>query len=253
VTATRLLLRVVAAATAALLAAGCTTMDRDPENPSISSHAPEPGSGNSLTRPQRDALSPHLYVAIAEDVRATDRAERFNRYLATAWETIQEVGNLSPEEVDALYMPDLEKPRSEWTDQDYVNYGTLATWLVTTQQDTEEALRALSVVYNKDRMPESWELLSDWIAEHPGTGYKAVYKVVPSRYSDNELRNVTVGPVLIGPKGGRFVQQRSLSSDQRATSFTLYKNFQDADGNVISIKEGNYTDLNDPDLRNIIK
>ncbi|WP_158021551.1 hypothetical protein [Mycolicibacterium chubuense] len=97
-----------------------------------------------LDRSERDGMAPDDYVLLKQGIRSADRAERFNRYLHTAWENLQPF--LDERDKPVLYMPDLGKPRAEWTDHDYLNFETLAIKLVTTQQDKDEALRALSAV-----------------------------------------------------------------------------------------------------------
>ncbi len=197
---------------------------------------------NGTTREQRDQLLPTEYTDLPEEVRANDRAERFNTYLHTAWETIQPA--LNEDEKRVLYMPDLTKPRAEWTDQDYLNYRTLATWLVTTQADINEGLRAASVVANAGT--EEYEFIKTWIGEHPGQGLKAVYEAIPNPLSNRELTSVKIGSVTLDANGGRLIGHRSLASG--ATNYSPFKNYADSKGNIISIDEYTYDSLANPDL-----
>lgn len=207
-----------------------------------------------LTREERDAMKPGDYAELPDEVIAADRAERFNTYLQTAWETIQKPaseggGELTSEERAVLSMPDLNKPREQWTDQDYLNYYTLALWLVTTQGDNPtEGERALAAVATPGTT--SYKYMEQWMLNNPGRGLKAIYRADPSRFNNSELAPQTVGDVVITEKGGRFIAATSLHSGK--TNYTLFVNRGDTNGNLLTTDAYTYETLSDPNLNNLV-
>ncbi len=207
---------------------------------------------HTIDRVERDTMAPEDYLQLDEETRAADRAERFNEYLYTAWETIQP--NLTPEERAVLYMPDLNKPRNEWSDQDYLNYETLSMWLVTTQGTSQEAsnegLRALSVVARPGT--NAHNTLTAWINQNPGAGYKEVFKAKTSDMSGKEISNFTLEDgIQIGPEGGRLVGYESMLDHSQ--NFILYANRADDKGNTLTISEDSYDNSSWPGLQSLLE
>jgi len=199
-----------------------------------------------LDREERDAMAPEDYITIDSEVSGADKAEQFSMYLHTGWDSIKET--LNDNEKSLLSMPDLNKPRAEWSDQDYLNYKTLAIWLVTRQQDQDEGLRALSTIADPDT--KLYANVSEWIKENPGVGLKAVQEAIETPVSNKEFYNESIGANTIGPDGGRLVGYKSLVDD--TVNYTLFKNTSDDNGNVITNSIYTYDTLVNPELRGII-
>lgn len=203
---------------------------------------------SELDRNERDGMKPEDYVFLDDNTRASDRAERFTVHLESAWNTIQAF--LDEDEKKVLSMPDLQKPRAEWSDQDYLNYRTLAIWLSTRQMDQDEGKRALSAIL--DPSTEAFENVVTWMETHPaGTGMKAVQRAIENPMNGKEFRNETVGPHVIGQDGGRLVGFDSLIDG--SVNYSLFRNTSDESGNVLTSNPYNYDMLNENELHDLVK
>lgn len=209
-------------------------------------------NGNGiLDREERDIMTPNDYVVIDMETRASDRAERLTTHLGSAWNTIQ--GFMTDNEKKVLSMPDLAIPRSQWSDQDYLNYRTLAVWLSTRQGESIEAqnegLRALSAVV--DPTTKAYEDTKAWMSAYPNQGSKSIQEAIPGPLSNKELVNTQVGEFTVGNAGGRLVSFRSLVTGE--INHALFINTSDNSGNVTSTSVYTYDSLEDPDLQQLIQ
>lgn len=202
-----------------------------------------------LDREERDVMMPVDYLEIDPEVRASDRAERFTTYLSSAYETIQPY--LTPEEKEVLYMPDLNKPRAEWSDQDYLNYYTLAQWLATTQaNDTAEGQRAFSAIVSQEQ--SGFGKVYDRIEDQPGNGLKTIMRAEPTALSNIELPAGKVGDVTLGEDGGRLVGHSLVGKDTSDIDYTLFSNWSDEKNYVLSVAENTYDSIDSVDLVELI-
>jgi hypothetical protein len=205
-------------------------------------------SDNILTQTEADLLSITDYASIDPQIRVEHKAESLNQYLYTAWDSIQPF--LSEAERQVLYLPDLEKPRSEWSDQDYLNLHTLAVWLTSTQaSDTQEGQQGYSAIANPNK--NTFDDIVEHIEEKPGIGIKNVYQAVPTPLSGVELVNTTVGSIEMGPEGGRLIGVKKVGGTD--IGYTLYSNRIDSKGNIMTVNEFTYESLDDRDLRELIQ
>jgi hypothetical protein len=159
-------------------------------------------------------------------IRANHKNEALNKYLYTAWEDIQ--SHLTDGERKVLYLPDLDKPREEWTDQDYLNQHALAVWFVSRQPDNTEAQQSFAAITNPDK--EGYDDIQDYMMRNPGVGIKNIHEAVTTPLSNIELRNINIGPVELDENGGRFVGHHEIGETK--AYYTVYSN--QADSNKIS-------------------
>lgn len=203
---------------------------------------------NVLTQTEADLMSITDYSSIAPEIRVEHKAESLNQYLYTAFDSIQPF--LTPEEKEVLYLPDLNKPREQWSDQDYLNLNALAVWLVSTQRnDTQEGQQSYAAISNPDK--DSFDAIMEHIKDYPGEGIKNVYRAVATPLSGIELANTNIGLIELGPEGGRLVGHQKIGETD--INYTLYSNWSDSKGNIMSTNEHTYGSLNDPELQELIR
>lgn len=217
--------------------------------------------GSNMTRAERDALPADDYVNLKESLRVGDQIDGFYKYLNSGYEKLlkipESIGGLTEEERSILYMPDLNKPRAEWSDQDYLNYQTLAVWLITTQDTStkkgmNEALQSVSVVAEPGT--EAFDFITNWIKTKPvGVGISDVKRAEPSPLSDVELQAVTVGDVTIDNDGGRAVSFQTIGNSGSDHGVILFANRGDGHGKSMPIHSFNYSTIMHPNLQRLVQ
>lgn len=194
-----------------------------------------------------EIMPPTDYQQLGAEIIADDLAGSFTEHLHTGWSSIKET--LSADEEQVLYMPNLNQPRDQWSDQDYLNYRTLSLWLVTRQKNQDDGLRALSAI--ADPKTKLHENTAQWMTSNPGSGLKSVQVAIETPFSNKELHDVTIGEKSIGPEGGRIVGYRSLIDG--SVNYTLFANTADENGDMITTSTYTYDTLDNPDLKNLIE
>ncbi|WP_196248314.1 hypothetical protein [Rhodococcus erythropolis] len=201
-----------------------------------------------VTSKEYDMMPPTEYATLSDKVRVEDSAKNINTYLPSAFSTLQSNGSLSAKERALVSLPNLNAPRSQWSDQDYYNNYTLGVWLASTQgQDQasiDEGQRALTVVLdpNNDGFIKASEMISSVSA------IKNIYEAQPFEFSNQELKpGTSIGGISIDGSGGRLVKGESLSSGE--VKYHLFVNRTDSNGNVVSTLIRSYSSPLDPDLK----
>lgn len=201
-----------------------------------------------VSHEEYDQMSPEEYASLDEQSRVEDSAKNFNVYLHTAYDAIKD--DLTIEEAAVLDMPDLTKPRADWTDQDYSNYESLALKLVTSQgSNTDEGERALAVVMNPELNIDDFSRISAHIRNNLGAR-KSIYEVQDNPLSGRELTSTIVGDIVIDQNGGRIVAHKLVGGTN--TNYSVYANRSDKDGNIVTIRQKTYESLNHPELQALI-
>ena len=216
--------------------------------------------GSELTKEQRFNLSISDYYNVDEALRAADQARDFEIGVRNSYQHIVEFamkpGLLSEKESTAIndgtfYLPDLDKDRSEWSDQDFMNYHTLAIFLLTSQSIDyqDDALKALSVLTRTNT--SAFDNIEKHILEHPGEPLLALYRAVPTPLSNSVVTPTEAKTVSGNWQVGHLVGHRSLHDGKIAYSFFIDMN--DASGNTVSIKTDTYGSLTSPELKEMIR
>jgi hypothetical protein len=191
-----------------------------------------------------------LYFEVDEHLRAADQAEYIHQNLEGAYKNIIAPSAdryLTDKERDAIkdgtfYMPDLKKPRSQWTDQDYLNYYSIVIFYVTSQSDDEEGLRTGT---------DTFTSIQEWANDYPDVGLISLYRAVDTPLSGRELKPTSVNNVVIDELGGRFVGHESLVDGR--VDYSLFANRSDEENNIIPINERTFDTINDPLVQDLIK
>ncbi|MCV7300003.1 hypothetical protein H7J93_10200 [Mycobacterium barrassiae] len=202
-----------------------------------------------VTPDEYDQMDPNVYAGLDAQARIEDTAEKFNANLESAWDDIQVNGRLTEEERSVLYMPDLKKPRSEWSDQDYLNFQTLALWLVSRGSNTDEGQRAYAALRNPHA--DGFSDVFEYIGRNPTVGIKHVFRARPSRLSNVELKDVTIGETEVGSDGGRLIALEEVGGPDKAV--TLMVNRSDRSGYILPVVEYTYGSMGDPRLAEILQ
>lgn len=202
-----------------------------------------------ITKADYDLMPPEVYMYLAEKVQTQDNAAEINQYLQSAFDTMKPF--LSPEEARLVRMSDLDKPRDQWTDQEYYNNHALELWLASTQGSTQQQInegrRTLPSVIDPD---------------HPGyttmdtaIGQASAIRNVCEALSDEFVgRNLQPGTIIDGiiidESGGRLSKGRWLGNG--VISYDVFVNRTDDQGNVITRLARSYSSLQVPELRGVI-
>lgn len=210
--------------------------------------------GSELTREQRFALPPEEYYKLDESIRAADQAKYFTEGIKNVYRQVihpdLHPNYLSKGERDALnngtfYLPDLHKPRSEWTDQDYLNYFSLAMYFVTRQEKEykRDALNALSVVVRPET--GTFTNIEEHIKKHEGdVSIVSLYEAVPTEFSGYTFTPDDLGSISGDWETARVVGQRSLENGR--VLYSIFVNYSDENQNAVSIVARTYASLNHP-------
>lgn len=203
---------------------------------------------NILTQEEANALTIDEYASLDPSIRAEHKNEALNMYLHTAWDSIQP--HLTEDEKKVLYLPDLNKPRAKWTDQDYLNQHALAVWLASTQGDnTLEGMQSYAAITSPDK--EGFDEVITYIKNNPGMGVKNIYEAVPTPLTNVELPNMTIGSIETDSNGGRVIGHRKVGGTR--VDYTVYSNTSDSKDNLVPVVETTYDSIQDPDLVRVIK
>ena len=210
----------------------------------------EKPNGSELTKSQRFAADPSTYETFDEDLRVADQAEYFYKGYDVTYNHIinNPTDPLSAEEQAVFYKPDLNKPRSEWTDQDYLNFDTIATFFATGQDDPNEALRSSTVVARPGT--KTFDNMKEWITKYPGNGLTSIYRARTTTVSNSELKPTTFNGIVIDD-GGRIIEHESLISHD--INVSVFVNNDDGAGHVLSINQYVYSSMNNPSLQALIR
>ena len=217
----------------------------------------EKPNGSELTEEQRFNLNPKAYAELDEFIRAKDQAKYFSQYFESSYEkmiapaayTIYSDDEREMVDKGAFYMPDLKKPRSQWNDQDYLNYWSISIYFVTAQTNPKDALQSLSVLARPGS--KTFSNFEAWIKENPGVGIVELYEATPTVLSDKELKPGSINGVVIDDKGGRLIGHKSLAADNKV-GYSVFVNRSDAEGNTIAINEFTFNQINNSALDSLI-
>jgi hypothetical protein len=221
-------------------------------------------NGIEKTEEERFNLTDDEYYKIDESLRAKDQAEYFRIGVEKSYTRITDPAaprsSFTPDELVAMqdgtfYLPDLDKPRSERTDQDLLNYSTLAIYYVTAMPPIENndpernaEIKSLSVVSRPGT--NTHDNLREHIEESPGVGIITMYRAIPTPLSGVELPPSASDLIPENSLGARLVGHESLI-DHRV-DYTLFVDYGDEEDNVISVDVHTFGDLFSPGLREMI-
>lgn len=195
--------------------------------------------GSALTEKQRFDSTPEQYQQFDVSLRVNDLAKYIYQGFDKTAGYIED--SLADNEKPYYSKPNLNIPRSMWSNQDYANYYTTVTMFATGQDDKDAGKQTATVVAKPGT--NTYENLWDWIEERNGVGARSVYEAVSTPLSEKELQQGTYGKIEVSEHGGRLVGLRS-KHDGRIT-YSVMLNHADEQGNIISIEELVVNDLGD--------
>lgn len=205
-----------------------------------------------VTSEEYDQMDPKEYAKkVPERSRVQDVAGNLYKYMPGSWDIMKQ-DNLNANERAVMSMPDLNAPRSEWTDQDYLNYYSIALGLISNQgsqqQQIAEGQRALSVVMS----PQNNNFDSTMQSIATSNGIRNVFKAESSAYTGIELRpGTSIGEHTVTGEGGRLVLSTFVSQENSdKPSYMLFVNRSDQQGRIVSILAEVYS-ANAPQLAGI--
>lgn len=186
-------------------------------------------------------LSPEEFAKLDDSIRVAAVGQELLDRMPGAYQDMLQY--CTEEEKAILYMPNMDMPREQWTEQDYLNYHTIALYAASRENHTKEELdharRMATIIFE----PGSDNL--EYMSEQMGIafGIKAIYKAEPSAFSGFELYQHTNldGNYTTG-EGGRVAYSDYIEHDnQRPSDVRLYRAFvnrSDDKGNVFPILAG---------------
>lgn len=194
-----------------------------------------------VTSDEYDLMDPMEFKDLPDRTRVADVASKLHTHMPAAFDILwQDAG---PEERKVLSMPDLDKPRAQWSDQDYVNYYSIGLELVSTQGDKksqiDEGRRAMTVVMGNRHS----DLISTMNNIGTAGGIRNVFAAQPSEFSGKELiAGTEIDDYRITGEGGRIVIADFLSQeDGPQTLAMLFVNRSDDNGNIVSMLAETFT------------
>lgn len=198
--------------------------------------------GNGIvTDEEYDMMPPAEFAELDDRTRVSDVGAKLHHYMPGALTELSR--HTSPRESRVLSMPDISKDRSRWTDQDYLNYYSIALLLVSGQGDQQsqidEGKRALSVVMSPDHT--NFSTVNNSIGKVDGI--KSVYEALPSPSANQELRSGVYGEYSIGAEGGRLVLANYIpeGNAKEVKQYMLFVNRSDDKGNTVSMLTESFT------------
>tara|TARA_B100001245_G_scaffold234308_1_gene219602 strand:+ start:12059 stop:12913 length:855 start_codon:yes stop_codon:yes gene_type:complete len=207
-------------------------------------------NGSEYTAEERFYADPDKYEEFDQFLRAADWAPYFYEAFDDSYKSILADPNheWTPEEREVFYKPDLNKPRSEWTNQDYLNYWTIAIFYATGLDDGPEvAQRAISVVARPGS--NTHDRLQTFTEDYPGYGDIDIYRALPSPFSNEELESIDTEKVSIDERGGRFIKHESLRDGK--IGYSVFANRGDQE-HTIAVNDLTVGSLSDPDIYPIL-
>ncbi|MGW0047111.1 hypothetical protein OG935_06145 [Nocardia cyriacigeorgica] len=201
-----------------------------------------------VTEEDYDLMPPSEYISLDDKVRVEDTAAPMNKYIPSAWDTIQ--NHLTPAEAAVMYLPNLTADRMTWSDQDYYNNYSLAIWLASTQGSTQEQIdegkRTLSCVIS----PSHSSFSSTFDALGQIGPFRNIYQAQSDKFKGVNIKPGTViDGIHFDESGGRLARGYYIDTGQ--ISYDVFVNRTDSKGNVITILARSYTSLLVPELKGI--
>ncbi len=208
--------------------------------------------GSEYTKEERLYIDPKDYQTFDESLRVEDQADYLYEGFENTYEDILNDPSFPPtgEEKAVFYMPDLHKPRSEWTGQDYANYYSMGIFYATKQDNENVALRAATVVSRPGT--NTYGNLREWIKndDTAGRGLKSIYRAVSTPLDGKVLKPATIGNVVIDENGGALVGLESLTDGN--INYTIFVNRSDSHGHILSIEAKTVDTLEDQVITQLI-
>lgn len=205
--------------------------------------------GNGVvTDEEYDRMPPAEFAELDDRTRVSDVGSKLHRYMPGALTEL--LRHTSPRETSLLSMPDVSKNRAQWSDQDYLNYYSIALLLVSGQGDQQsqidEGRRALTVVMSPDH--PNFSTVNSSIGKV--NGIRSVYEALPSPYTNWEVPSGIYGQYSIGAEGGRLVLANYLPDGgaKEVKQYMLFINRSDNKGNVVAMLADSFN-INDSKLR----
>jgi hypothetical protein len=215
---------------------------------------PDRNGDGTVTSEEYDLMDPADYAKLPDTERVADTAEKLQRNMPRAWDIMSTY--LTDTEKPVMYMPNLNKPMSEWSNQDYYNYHSIALWLVSTQGDTQpqikEGRRAFSVVLGPTNGGFSDTMNSIGNVEAIHNVYQA-QPATEGQPNSVELKpGMEIDDIEIGGDGGRLILGKYISDgpDKGNLGYDLFVNRRDYNGNVTPILAKSYS-ATDPAVQNL--
>lgn len=214
-----------------------------------------------VTSAEYDQMDPKEYAKeVPERSRVDDVAEKLHQFMPGAWTNLQE--RLNSEEKTVMNMPDsisesyLSGSRAGWTDQEYLNYYTIALALLSNQgseQDKiKEGQRALSVIMS----PKDKDFTDTLKSMETANGLRAVYRAEDSIFTGIELKPGTkISDHEVTGEGGRLVLATPISlkdPDGKGPTYFLFLNRSDSDGRIVTMLANSY-EVTSPHLAGVLQ
>lgn len=227
---------------------GAMPVDNANNDPGVvkDSENPIAKNGANLTEKQRFAATPEQYKDFDVSLRVNDQAKYIYQGFDKTAGYIEDA--LTDAERPFYRKPDLNIPRSQWSDQDYANYYTTATMFATGQDDKNAGKQTATVVAKPGT--NTYENLWEWIDERNGVGARSIYEAVSTPLSNKELQQGTYGQIEVSEHGGRLVGLQSKHDG--SVTYSVMLNYSDDQGNIISIEELVVNNLDDPRIRPLL-